>query len=662
MVSSPIYLCRRNNKLIILTEELAHSGEAKVWRTDFKGYLAKIYHDRHNERIAKLQLMVIQAPSDPNSHLNHISFAWPYSILEDEAGEAAGFLMPEVVGSQTLLKLCTPQLRRRLKLQVDWYFLHVVARNVAGIIQAIHAKGYVLGDIKLENILVNNRALPTIIDTDSFQVPDPYSDKIYRCLVGSEGFTPAELIGVDIASVNQTEVHDRFRLGVVIYYLLFGGPPFRGLWQGSGDPPEQSELIRRGLWPFSSDSLILPSQTTMPLEILHPQLQACFSHCFNDGHQFPHKRPTAGDWVKVLELSLNDIVSCGKVDSHHYSASYGHCYWCDRARDLKFDLFPGNALVAPQTASNVTDPSASKTKISLPKVSPPPKQLPQKWSRRKVLAGLGLATVGGAAGIKIFAQPLSVTQKILPPAKPAVYLKPTPFTEELPNGIQLEMVGLPAGKFLIGSHKSDPDAWDSEFPQQEVAVLSFAIGKYPVTQAQWQAVMDTNPSHFDNDPQNPVEEVSWDDCKEFCRRLYELTGKTYRLPSEAEWEYACRGRTTTRYSFGDNAEVLEKYAWLTSINDLSYSPVGKKKPNPWGIHDMHGNMLEWCEDGWHENYEGAPTDGSPWNDNHNETRGRVCRGSSGGRSPKQFRSANRIHMQRGSTQYGTGFGFRLVLA
>jgi DNA-binding helix-hairpin-helix protein with protein kinase domain len=190
----------------------------------------------------------------------------------------------------------------------------VVARNVAGIIQAIHREGYVLGDIKLENILVNNRALPTIIDTDSFQVPDPYGSKIYRCLVGSEGFTPAELMGVDIASVNQTEVHDRFRLGAVIYYLLFGGPPFRGMWQGSGDPPEQSELIRRGLWPFSPDNLILPSPTTIPLEILHPRLQALFLRCFNDGHQFPHKRPTAGDWLEALEASFNELVSCGKVD------------------------------------------------------------------------------------------------------------------------------------------------------------------------------------------------------------------------------------------------------------------------------------------------------------------------------------------------------------
>ena len=285
-----VYRCQLHNRSITLKQELANSGEAKIWRTDFHGYLAKIYHNPHNERIDKLQLMVRHRPTDPNAHQNHISFAWPYSVLEDGQGKVVGFLMGEVVDSQTLLKLCTPQLRRKLQLETNWYFLHVVARNIAAIIQAIHVKGYVLGDIKLENILVNNRALPTIIDTDSFQVSDPYSSKVYRCLVGSEGFTPAELIGFNLADVDQTEVHDRFRLGVVIYYLLFSGPPFRGLWQGAGDSLEQSELIRRGLWPFSGDKLLVPSNTTIPLNILHPDLHALFLRCFNEGHKFPQKQ------------------------------------------------------------------------------------------------------------------------------------------------------------------------------------------------------------------------------------------------------------------------------------------------------------------------------------------------------------------------------------
>ena len=662
------YRCQLQNRLITLTQELANSGEAKVWHTNFNGYLAKIYHNPHNERVDKLQLMVRNRPSDPNVHLNHISFAWPYSILEDNRGKVAGFLMPEVVGSETLLKLCTPKLRKQYKLETNWYFLHVVARNIAAIIQAIHAKGYVLGDIKLENILVNNRALPTIIDTDSFQVSDPYSGKIYRCLVGSEGFTPAELIGVNIADVDQTEVHDRFRLGVVIYYLLFSGPPFRGLWQGGGDSLEQSELIRRGLWPFSGDKLLVPSNTTIPLNILHPDLHALFLRCFNEGHKFPHRRPTAKEWCDTLEAALNEVIPCGKVDNHYYSRRYGKCYWCERFSDLNLDIFPGKSI-------------ATVTSTPSPKVSPPPPPIsiksspspipPQRWSRRKVLITFGLFTVGTVAS-NIFAQ--------------LFRQNPTPFTENLPNGVTLEMVGLLAGKFLMGSPDSDPDARDNEKPQHQVKVNSFAIGKYPVTQAQYQAVMGTNPSEFKNNPQNPVEKVSWNDAQAFCQKLSQITGKTYRLPTEAEWEYACRAGTTTRFYFGDDASKLGDYGWYGNnsgkqvidaariwqevgmdwdkyqkrliANSNQTHPVGQKKPNAWGLYDMSGNVWEWCEDSWHDNYIGAPTDGSAWLKNGNDNRS-PFRGGSWGSLPNYCRSAIRIDDYRRDNR-NFNVGFRVV--
>lgn len=337
-----VLTCASTGQSITLLGEPKISGEAKVWQTNRNGYLAKIYHSPTPEHVQKLAVMIAHRPKEPNSHLNHISFAWPKSVLKDAQGDCVGFLMPEIKEGKELIDVYNPKQRKALKLDVDWRFFHTTALNIASIIEAIHISGYVLGDIKPQNILVNDRALPSIIDTDSFQVRNPKNNKVYRCLVGSEGFTPPELIDKDFSSIDQTEVHDRFRLAVIIYQLLFGGQtPFAGKWIGTGETPETNELIRQGLWLYAPNRLMQPVERTITLEIVHPEVQRCFLRCFNDGYKNSDLRPTAGDWVKALRHAVNELTICGKVDSHYYSQTYGKCYWCDRSTKLGVDIFPG---------------------------------------------------------------------------------------------------------------------------------------------------------------------------------------------------------------------------------------------------------------------------------------------------------------------------------
>ncbi|MBO1066957.1 formylglycine-generating enzyme family protein [Dolichospermum flos-aquae UHCC 0037] len=222
------------------------------------------------------------------------------------------------------------------------------------------------------------------------------------------------------------------------------------------------------------------------------------------------------------------------------------------------------------------------------------------------------------------------------------------------------MVAIPGGTFMMGSPREELQRRDNESPQHSVTVQPFFMGKYQVTQAQWRFVaqlpqvnreLKSDPSRFKGD-NRPVESVSWKDAVEFCSRLSQYTGRTYRLPSEAEWEYACRAGTTTPFHFGqtittDLANYDGNYTYgdgLRGVRRGETTQVGSfPVANNFGLYDMHGNVREWCQDVWHSNYEGAFTNGIAWLSDEKNNSARLLRGGSWDYNPALCRSAYRHH-------------------
>lgn len=247
----------------------------------------------------------------------------------------------------------------------------------------------------------------------------------------------------------------------------------------------------------------------------------------------------------------------------------------------------------------------------------------------------------------------------------ASHIDSTPITERTEK-FGITMLSLPAGNFMMGcAHGRDGSCGSDETPPHKVQLRGFELGKTEVTQAQWQAVMGTNPSYFKSCGDNcPVENVSWDDVQTFISKLNAQTGKTYRLPSEAEWEYAARAGSNSMYPWGQ--EASHEYAnygvdlgWggLAQGRDkwVNTAPVGSFPANGFGLYDMIGNVVEWVQDGYHSDYNGAPTDGSVWS---GATDARVLRGGSWDIIPQGVRAASRSDFT--ASDRGMFFGFRLA--
>ena len=216
-----------------------------------------------------------------------------------------------------------------------------------------------------------------------------------------------------------------------------------------------------------------------------------------------------------------------------------------------------------------------------------------------------------------------------------------------------EMVALPAGRFTMGA--SGKIAESAAQPAHVVSVKAFAIGKFEITQDEWFAIMGTRPAQFKGG-RHPVEQVTWKLAREFTRKLSEKTGKKYRLPTEAEWEYAARGGTDSEWYFGQG--VIADHAWFDDNSDETTHAVGQKKSNPHGLHDLYGNVWEWTEDCWNESYAGAPEDGSAWTTG--DCGQRVVRGGTWYSKPASLGSSLRAKFSSEIRYSSRGGGLRVV--
>jgi serine/threonine protein kinase len=305
---------------------------------DKPGLAAKIYQRGkvNAERVAKLRVMCANPPADPMRDKGHASIAWPIDLLSSPVGgEVIGFLMPRIRNAHPVSDFCDVNTRRTLFPLLRYEHLCRMARNLASAVGAIHERGYVIGDVKDLNVLATEEALVTLVDTDSFQVTEPKSGRVYRCPVGTTEFTPPELLSKNFEEIDRSPGHDLFGVAVLFFQLLMEGTlPFACVYGGPGERPDYAGCIASGYFPYGGNPLLSPQLGSPPFGMLHPLLQGLFRRCFVDGHADPRQRPDAAAWYRVLKESERALTVCQHNPQHRYFDHNACCPWCERARQL----------------------------------------------------------------------------------------------------------------------------------------------------------------------------------------------------------------------------------------------------------------------------------------------------------------------------------------
>jgi formylglycine-generating enzyme required for sulfatase activity len=574
--------------------------------------------------------MIDHPPDDPEQERGHASIAWPQKLLRDKEGRVVGFIMPKVSADRQLVVAISSKQRREWAPDFLWDSLVLVARNTATAFEQIHAKGYVIGDIKAENILVDGEARVTLVDNDSFQVVES-SGVVHYCPVCTQGFLAPELFGCDLKATVRTASHDAFGLGVLMYKLLMcGAHPFVGLWQGDGEEPTTSddECVQMGWYVHRRSSPMAPRPTVPPLEALPAEVQTLFFRCFDQGRSDPSARPSAREWRQALEVLLGVLTKCEAYPTRHWHYRNVVCPWCALLQQ-GLDYFDAGRLPPQPAQAHVSTPEPTQEVAGSQGVVP--KVTWRWWGRKK-------------------------TQKAAGP--PGMVLGQNLVVPDL----GMEMVYIGPGSFQMGSKSGS----DNEKPVHTVCISrALWMAKCQVTQAQYQALMLSNPSHF-RGATLPVEQVSWNDAAEFCRRLTDRqrqtgrlpAGYVYRLPTEAEWEYAARGGSKGRGFKYAGSNRLDEVAWHSLNSGGKTHAVAQNRPNELGLYDMSGNVWEWCHDWYGADFYAKGRSFDPTGPSSSSFR--VLRGGSWDCLPGNCRVAVRGGSEPEQPLYRRGF--RVVVA
>ena len=443
-------------------EPFARGGEAALWAPpSLAGLLAKVYLEPTPERGDKLAAMLANRPDDPTAKQNHTSIAWPAQRLLGDDGRPVGFLMPRVENARSLFDVYNPKSRLQTWPLFHYGYLVRTARNLAIAVRALHARGYVLGDLNESNVLVNAQTLVTVVDTDSFQVRA--GQRVFRCVVGKPEYAAPEIQGADFKTIDRTPEQDHFALAVLIFQLLMQGThPFAGRFTGVGEPEVPARRIAAGHWPYARKPRgpYEPNPTAPPFVVLPFPVRELMRQCFEDGHDRPASRPDAGDWHRALAEADAELMDCVANGQHRFHKSLDACPWCELKERQGRDPFPSREQVKARAEPAVAPTAMTKSKpppLPAPAAAKPnpaartpravrPRRPAPAWLRTLLTPWpwvIGVASVGLVVLVYMI-----VTNAHRPSSSPA---DPTPAVANRTNPIDV-----PAGRDPNQVHKDGP--------------------------------------------------------------------------------------------------------------------------------------------------------------------------------------------------------------